>query len=95
MDISNNDNTLHEFINDFAESKLSKPELQAFSELMEQNPEVRKMSYAGMIIHNKFRTSDKIRAKKGFEQRMAARFAEEMKREVVEENIELNSVNAD
>jgi len=94
MEIKKNDFTLHGFINDFAESKLSKPELQAFSELMEESPAIRKMSYAGMIIHNKLRTADKIRAKEGFEQRMSARFNEELRNEMETEIKLLNSVNS-
>lgn len=77
---------LEDFIADFAEGKLSKPELQAFSELQESDPEIRKMAQSGIRVHNKLRNLKKVTARPGFDQRMAAKFAMELEREVKANN---------
>lgn len=79
-------NLLDRFINDYTEGKLSTGELQAFSELQEMDAEVRKTALAGMKIRKYLRNLKGVNCRPGFEQRMAAKFALELEREVAEKN---------
>lgn len=86
MLLKSQNSLLEDFIADFSEGKLSKPELQAFSELQESDPEIRKMAQSGIRIHHRLRNLKKVVARPGFDQRMAAKFAVELEREVQVKN---------
>lgn len=82
MSFKQHSNLLEEFVNDFAEGKLSKAELQSFSELQEQDSELQRYARSGMRARKNLRRLPKIGCRPGFEQRMAAKFAMELEREV-------------
>jgi len=79
-------NLLDRFINDYTEGKLSTGELQAFSELQEMDAEVRKTARAGIKVRKYLRNLKAVSCRPGFDQRMAAKFALELEREVAEKN---------
>ena len=82
------DEILDGFIIDFAESNLSKFELQAFSELKEVNPEIKKMAHTGLRVHTLLKRSRKVKANEDFDKRMAAKFAMELQKEEIQLNKE-------
>lgn len=84
------DQIIDGFITDFAESRLTTGELQAFSELKEMHPEIKKTAYAGLRVHTLLKRTKKVKASPGFEQRMAARFAMELHQEETELNKKMN-----
>lgn len=86
------DNLLDEFINDFAEAKLSKAELQSFSELIDNDPELRHIAISGINARKNLRNLREIKCRPGFDQRMAAKFSLELEREVMTQNSNLQSV---
>jgi len=77
---------LDEFINDFAEAKLSKAELQSFSELMDNDPALRHTAMSGVKVRKNLRKLRKINCRAGFDQRMAAKFSMELGREIQSQN---------
>ena len=77
-----NTNLLDEFINDFAESNLTKAELQSFSELQENSPALKRMARSGMLARRNIMQLPKTKCRPGFDQRMAAKFALELESEV-------------
>jgi hypothetical protein len=86
------ENLLDEFINDFAEAKLSKAELQSFSELTDNDPELRHIAISGIKARKNLRNLRKIKSRPGFDQRMAAKFSMELEREIMSQNSSLHSV---
>jgi len=83
---------LDDFINDFAEAKLSKAELQSFSELLDNDPELRHISLSGIKARKNLRNLHKINCRPGFDQRMAAKFSLELEREIMSQNRSRQSV---
>lgn len=79
-------NLLEEFINDFAEGKLSNAELQAFSELQNSDKSIRATAQAGIQVRKYMKKLNPVKCRPGFDQRMAAKFALELEREIVERN---------
>lgn len=79
-------NLLEGFINDFAEGKLSNAELQAFSELQNSDDSIRATAQAGIRIRKYMKNLKSVNCRPGFDQRMAAKFALELEREVIERN---------
>lgn len=77
-----NTNLLDEFVNDFAEGKLTKAELESFSELQDNNPALKRKAYSGMLARKNVMQLPKTKCRPGFDQRMAAKFALELEREV-------------
>ncbi len=88
MNKEKNDALLDEFINDFAEGSLTRAELQAFSELQNQDEEIRIQAQCGIRVRNYLKNLKRVKARPGFDQRMAAKFAMELQRETVEQNRE-------
>lgn len=80
------DNLLVEFINDFAEGNLSRAELEAFSELQDRDVNIRITAQSGIRVRKYLKNTKKIKARPGFDQRMAARFAMELQRETQDLN---------
>lgn len=89
-----NDNLLDQFINDFAEGRLTKAELEAFSEVQDLNPEVRREAQSGIRVRKYLKNLKPIGCRPGFEQRMAAKFALELEKEVASKNQSLLSQSA-
>lgn len=79
-------NLLDEFINDFTEGKLSKVELQAFSELQNSDEQIRRMAQSGVKVRKYLKVLKPVGCRPGFDQSMAAKFALELEREVIERN---------
>lgn len=79
-------NPLDCIINDYTEGKLSTAELQSFSELKEQDNSIRKKAEAGIRIRRLLAKLTDVKCRPGFDQRMAAKFALELEREVKEGN---------
>lgn len=77
-----NDSLLDQFINDFAEGRLSKGELEAFSEIQNTNPAIRAQAQAGIRVRKYLKNLRKVNSRPGFDQRMAAKFAMELEKEV-------------
>jgi len=86
------DRLLNEFINDYAEANLSKAELQSFSELMDNDPELRHIAISGIKARKNLRNLRTIKSRPGFDQRMAAKFSLELEREILSQNCNLHSV---
>jgi hypothetical protein len=79
-------NLLDGFINDFTEGKLSSAELQSFSELQEKDESVRLTAQSGIKVRKYLKNLKSVTCSSGFDQRMAAKFALELEREVIERN---------
>jgi|AntRauTorckE6833_2_1112554.scaffolds.fasta_scaffold05422_2 hypothetical protein len=79
-------NLLDRFINDFAEGELSSAELQSFSELQERDESVRLTAQSGIMVRKYLKNLKPVKCRPGFDQRMAAKFAVELEREVIERN---------
>jgi hypothetical protein len=77
---------LRGFILDYAENKLTRPELASFTEVMACTPEIRIPAKRSRAIRQMLGRLPRIKARDGFEQRMAARFALELERETVKSN---------
>jgi len=75
------DNILDQFINDFAEGQLTKAELQAFSELQDSKPSVKRSARAGMEARKNLRKLPFVGCRPGFNQRLAAKFSRELQME--------------
>ena len=84
-------NLLDRLINDYTEGKLSNPELQAFSELILTDKEIRETAQAGMMIRKCLKNLKPVPCRPGFDQRMAAKFALELEKEVAQKNLQRNS----
>lgn len=81
MTFKTTQDVLNDFIAAFSEGKLSKPELESFSEVQDRFPEIRVMAQSGVRIHNRLKSLKKVNAQDGFDQRMMARFSEELQSE--------------
>jgi hypothetical protein len=79
-------NLLDGIINDYTEGKLSTAELQSFSELKEKDASIRQTAEAGIRIRRLLGKLTDVKCRSGFDQRMAAKFALELEREVTERN---------
>lgn len=79
---SDHHNLLDEFINDFSEGKLSKAELQSFSELQNIDPEIKRTARSGIQARKNLKNLKPVTCRPGFDQRMAAKFALELENEV-------------
>jgi len=77
---------LDEFINDFSEAKLSKAELQSFSELLDNDPALRYTALSGIKARKNLSNLPKVKCRAGFDQRMAAKFSMELEREIQFQN---------
>ncbi|NBC27688.1 MAG: hypothetical protein GVY08_12560 [Bacteroidetes bacterium] len=75
------ENLLDHFVNDFAEGKLTKAELQAFSELQEMDPSVKKAARSGMRARQNLQKLPFTGCRPGFSERMSKRFANELEHE--------------
>ena len=75
------DEVLDDFILRFSDSTLSLPEKEALMDVMDKNPAVEKTARAGKTIRNLFKQIPAVRARQGFEQKMAAAFALELEKE--------------
>jgi hypothetical protein len=84
-------NLLDRFINDFTEGKLSSAELQSFSELQEQDEAVRLTAQSGIKVRKYLERLPSVVCQPGFDQRMAAKFALELEREVTQRNVDMFS----
>lgn len=83
---------LDEFINDFAEAKLTKAELQSFSELLVSRPAIRDTALSGIKARKNLSNLPKINCRPGFDQRMAAKFSMEIEREIQFQNRSNHSI---
>ncbi|CAN5261728.1 hypothetical protein BH23BAC3_BH23BAC3_12010 [soil metagenome] len=83
---------LDEFINDFSEAKLSKAELQSFSELLDNEPALRHTALSGIKARKNLSNLSEIKCRPGFDQRMAAKFSMEIEREIQFQNGSSSSV---
>jgi len=81
MIYQSDENLLDHFVNDFAEGKLTKAELQAFSELQEMDPSVKKAARSGMRARQNLQKLPFIGCRPGFSERMSKRFAIELEHE--------------
>ena len=79
-------NLLDSIINDYTEGQLSTAELQSFSELKERDSSIRRTAEAGLRIRRLLAKLTDVKCRPGFDQRMAAKFALELEREVKENN---------
>ena len=79
-------NLLDRFINDYTEGRLSTAELQSFSELKENDKQIRDTARAGIQIRRCLKSLQPVACRPGFDRRMAAKFALELEREIVEQN---------
>lgn len=79
-------NLLDEFINDFVEGELSNSELQSFSELQNRDVSIRSTAQSGVRVRKYLKNLRTVKCRPGFDQRMAAKFAVELEREVIERN---------
>lgn len=84
-------NLLDRLINDYTEGNLSNPELQAFSELILTDNEIRETAQAGIMIRRYLKNLRPVTCRPGFDQRMAAKFALELEREIAQKNLQRNS----
>lgn len=81
-----NEHLLDEFINDFAEGRLTKAELESFSEVQNADPDIRSEAQVAIRIRNHLKNLRMVKCRPGFDQRMAAKFAMELEREVRDHN---------
>ncbi|WP_340102980.1 hypothetical protein [Rhodohalobacter sp. 8-1] len=79
-------NVLDSIINDFTEGKLSVAELRSFSELQDSDDSIRLVAQSGIKVRKYLKNLKKVQCRPGFDQRMAAKFAIELEREVTERN---------
>lgn len=79
-------NLLDQFINDFVEGKLSNAELQSFSELQNSDESIRATAQSGVRVRKYMKNLKSVKCRPGFDKRMAAKFAVELEREVIERN---------
>lgn len=86
MSYSLQSNVLDSIINDFTEGKLSAAELRSFSELQDKDESVRLTAQSGIKVRKYLKNLNLVACRPGFDQRMAAKFALELEREVVEGN---------
>ncbi len=87
-----NSSLLDEFINNFSEARLSKAELQSFSELLDNDPVLRHTALSGIKARKNLRNLPKVKCRPGFDQRMAAKFSMELEREIQAQNRTYHSV---
>jgi len=79
-------NLLDRFINDYTEGRLSTAELRSFSELKENDKQIRETARAGIEIRRCLNNLKPVGCRPGFDRRMAARFALELERDVTRQN---------
>lgn len=84
---------INEIIADFSECKLSNAELQSFSELQDKNLKIRKTAQSGIRIHNLLKKLKKKGVSDRFDQRMSAKFAIELEKEIQERNSKMIEAN--
>lgn len=82
MNFKTTQDVLNDFIADFSEGKLTKAELESFSEVQDRFPKIRRMAQSGIRVHNRLKSLKKVKARDGFDQLMMARFSEELEREI-------------
>lgn len=88
MNVKPNENEiLTGFILDYSDRALSKAEERSFTELMAFSPEIRKKAVCNWFIRSSLQHIKKVKAKAGFDQRMAAAFAMELEKETKELNL--------
>lgn len=88
MNVKINENKiLTDFILDYADRTLSKAEERSFTELMANFPKLRKQAVCNWYIRSAFKRLKPVKARDGFEQKMAAVFAGELEREVSQLNM--------
>ncbi|MEX0646583.1 MAG: hypothetical protein WEA56_00685 [Balneolaceae bacterium] len=75
------DEIIDDFIAGFSDCTLSLPEQKAFMEVMDCNPAINKHARAGKFISRLFKQLPIYRARDGFEEKMAASFALELKKD--------------
>lgn len=86
MSYTSQSNVLESIINDFTEGKLSDAELRSFSELQDKDESVRLTAQSGIKVRKYLKNLKFMTCRPGFDQRMAAKFALELEREMVEKN---------
>lgn len=84
---------IDEIIADFSECNLSEAELQSFSELQDKNLNIRKTALSGIRIHNLLKRLERKGVSDRFDQRMSAKFAIELEKEIQERNSSLIEAN--
>lgn len=93
MTFKSTEYVINEIIADFSECNLSKAELQSFSELQDRNLKIRKTAQSGIRIHNLLKRLKNRGVSDRFDQRMSAKFAMELEKEIQERNSELIEAN--
>lgn len=87
------DEVLTDFILDYSDQILSSAEKSSFTELMAYSAEVRKKAVSNWFISTAIKKLQPIKARNGFDQKMAAAFAMELERETLKANKKNTSRN--
>lgn len=74
------------FLLDYSENRLSATELSAFKELLDSSADLKREADHAKGVSSMLKSLPKVKAGKNFDRKMAARFALELEREVIEKN---------
>jgi hypothetical protein len=77
---------LDDYLLNFSDRTLEGAELSAFLEFLDSDASVKKIATVNHRMRDALKSLPAVKARKGFDQRMAARFALELEQEAIREN---------
>lgn len=81
-----NEHHIRDFILDYIDQNLSGAEIKSFEEYLSNTPELQKNVQESKVIRDLYSRMPLVKTGKNFDQRMAARFALELEREITQRN---------